>query len=138
MERNRVNKIEEEYLKTIYQLIQQKGKARVSYIAKKLNIRPASVTEMIQKLHKKGLVDYERYAPINLTLDGEGLAKSVCKRHEILKDFLQRVLGIDKKIAAEDACKMEHVIHPETITQLMNFMKFIRKTPTCMNWQNLD
>lgn len=138
MEQNRINKIEEEYLKTIYQLIQKKGKARVSDIAKKLSIRPASVTEMIQKLHKKGFVSYERYNPITLTLDGEVLAKTVAKRHEILNEFLQRVLGIEKKIAAEDACKMEHVIHPETITQLMNFLKFIRKTPTFMNWQNLD
>ena len=75
MERQ-ANKIEEEYLKTIYQLIQTQGKARVSYIAKKLNIRPASVTEMIQKLHKKGFVDYERYNPITLTPNGEFLAKS--------------------------------------------------------------
>lgn len=138
MERNQVNKIEEEYLKAIYQLVQQKGKARVSDIAKKLSIRPASVTEMIQKLYKKGLVEYERYNPITLTPDGEVLATAVCKRHEVLKEFLLRVLGIDKKIAAEDACKMEHVVHAETVTQLINFMNFIRKTPTCMNWQNFD
>jgi DtxR family Mn-dependent transcriptional regulator len=138
MERHKVNKIEEEYLKTIYQLIQKQGKARVSYIAKKLNTRPASVTEMIQKLHRKGFVDYERYNPITLTPNGEVLAKAVCKKHKVLKEFLQRVLGIDKKIAAEDACKMEHVIHAETVTQLINFMNFIRKTPTCMKWQNVD
>jgi len=138
MEQNRINKNEEEYLKTIYQLIQKKGKARVSAIAKKLSIRPASVTEMIQKLYKKGFVLYERYNPITLTLNGEVLAKTVNKRHEVLKEFLQRVLGIDKEIAAEDACKMEHVIHPETIAQLMDFLKFIRKTPNCMNWHNLD
>ncbi|MFX1466303.1 MAG: metal-dependent transcriptional regulator [Promethearchaeota archaeon] len=138
MEKNRINKIEEEYLKTIYQLVQKKGKARVSEIAKKLSIQPASVTEMIQKLYKKGFVLYERYNPITLTLDGEVLAKTVVKRHEVLKEFLQRVLGIDKEIAAKDACKMEHVIHPETMTQLMHFLKFIRRTPNCMNWQNLD
>lgn len=138
MEKNRINKIEEEYLKTIYQLVQKKGKARVSEIAKKLSIQPASVTEMIQKLYKKGFVLYERYNPITLTLDGEVLAKTVVKRHEVLKEFLQRVLGIDKEIAAKDACKMEHVIHPETMTQLMHFLKFIRRTPNCMNWQDLD
>jgi len=138
MKKNRINKIEEEYLKTIYQLIQRKGKARVSDIANKLSIQPASVTEMIQKLYKKGFVSYERYNPIILTLDGEVLAKTVVKRHEVLKEFLERVLGIDKKIAAEDTCKMEHVIHPETMAQLMDFLKFIRKTPNCMNWRNLD
>ncbi len=138
MEKNQINKIEEEYLKTIYQLIQKKGKARVSDIAKKLSIRPASVTEMIQKLYKKGFVAYERYNPITLTRDGEVLAKTVVKRHEVLKEFLQRVLGIDKKIAAEDACKMEHIVHTETMTQLINFMNFIRKTPNFMKWQNLD
>ena len=82
MERNRV---EEEYIKTIYQLIQKKGYARVSDIAKKLTIRPASVTEMIQKLHKKGLVVYERYWPVSLTPDGKTLAKAVCKRNVVLK-----------------------------------------------------
>lgn len=138
MEKNKINKIEEEYLKTIYQLIQSKGQARVSDIAKKLSIRPASVTEMIQKLYKKGFVSYERYNPITLTQDGEVLAKTVVKRHEVLKEFLQRFLGIDKKIASEDACKMEHVVHAETMTQLINFMNFIRKTPNFMKWQNLD
>ena len=132
------NRAKEEYIKTIYQLIQKKGHARVSDIAKRLTIRPASVTEMIQKLYKKDLVVYTRYAPIILTPSGEELAKAVCKKHAVLNEFLQSVLGIDNRIAAEDACKIEHVIHPETMSQLMSFIKFIRKTPNCMNWQNVD
>ena len=91
-------KVEEEYLEVIYELMNEKGQARVSDIAERLGISPASVTEMIQKLQKNGFVTHERYGPITLTEKGATIAEIVKKRHNILKAFL-KLLGINEEIA---------------------------------------
>lgn len=126
-------KVEEEYLEVIYELISEKGQARVSDIAVRLRISPASVTEMVQKLKKNGLVTQVRYSPIKLTEKGTKIAEIVRRRHDILKAFLQ-LLGINEEVAERDACEIEHNVNQETVKRLTSLIEFIQNTPESQEW----
>ena len=126
-------KVEEEYLEVIYELISEKGNARVSDIAEKLGISPASVTEMVQKLKKSGFVTQERYSPISLTEKGSKIAEIVRRRHNTLKAFLQ-LLGINEEVAENDACEIEHNVNQETVKRLTSLIEFIQHAPESQEW----
>ena len=119
---------EEDYLEVIYILSQEKGYARVGEIAKALDVKPPSVTQMVRKLGEKGLVSFERYGKVELTEEGLEVARRVMKRHALLKDFLM-ALGLDEGVAEEDACAMEHVLHEETVEVFKRMAEFLMKAP---------
>ncbi len=123
----------EDYVKAIYLAERKKGYARIVEISTMLEIKPPSVTEMIQKLVKKKLVKHERYGRIKLTRKGRKLARDVFKRHTVLKNFLM-ILGVNEKLADKDACKMEHDLSPETLEVLTKFVEFIQKAPKSPKW----
>jgi len=128
-----ITKSVEDYLEAIYNLIEKKGYARTIDIANHLKIRSPSVTEMLQKLDKEGFIIYEKYRGIKLTSKGEEIAKSVKKRHEILARFLE-ILGVEREIAEEDACSIEHSVHPETMERLSKFVEFVSSAPKDPKW----
>jgi len=123
----------EDYLEAIYQLSREKGYTRVKEIALKLNVKPASVSEMVAKLSKEGYLIYEKRLFVTLTEEGKKVAESVRERREILVKFFI-TLGVSKKVAEEDACIIEHVLHPETVTQLKNFVRFVEESPIYPKW----
>ncbi len=118
----------EDYLQTIYELTAEKGYTRIKEIAEKLKVKPASVSEMMQKLAKKGYVIYEKRLFVALTEKGKKVAEDIRERREILVKFLVTI-GVPKEIAEEDACIIEHALHVETVNQLRNFVKFIENSP---------
>ena len=61
----------EDYLERIYALIEEKGYGRVSDIAEALQVRPSTVTRMVQKLDEQNLLEYQRYRGLSLTEEGE-------------------------------------------------------------------
>lgn len=124
---------EEDYLEAIYSIARKKGYVRVKDIAKKLEVRPPSVTEMLVKFNNKGLVDHERYGGIILTKKGERIGKSVMTRHETIKKFLQIIL-IPEKSAEKSACEMEHHLDPKTVEQLTKFVSFVKSAPLYPKW----
>ncbi len=119
----------ENYLEVIYLLAKRKRRVRISDISSALKVKAPTATEMVQKLADRGLVTYKPYERnIRLTVEGETEAVKVMRRHDILKRFLQ-LLGVSEEIAEEDACKIEHHIHHETMKRLSNFIEFIQKHP---------
>lgn len=127
------SKAQEDYLEAIYNTISRKGYARTKDISRELEISPPSVTEMLKKLDKEELVNYEKYGGVTLTSRGEKLAKAVKSRHDTLRSLLKIILVSDKT-AEEDACKMEHELSPETIEQLTKFIKFVENAPIYPKW----
>ena len=123
----------EDYLEVIYDLISKKGYARIVEIAERLNVRPPTVTEMIKKLSEKGLLVHEKYRGFTLTEEGERIAKAVQRRHETIANFLM-ILGVDKEIAEQDACKMEHDLHPMTLERFTKFVEFVQNAPQDPEW----
>jgi DtxR family Mn-dependent transcriptional regulator len=102
----------EEYLETIYR-IELEGKiARTGNIAKQLNVAPASVTDMIQKLEKLALIEYEPYKGVNLTDPGRILARRQLEKHRVMQAFLQEICNMEHAEAHDAACGMEHSIPP--------------------------
>jgi DtxR family Mn-dependent transcriptional regulator len=119
----------ENYLEAILIIGQKKKAVRVKDIATFLHIRAASVVGALQTLEERGLVRHERYGHVELTSLGADHAREIYNKHEVLTRFFYRVLGLDEEIAAEDACKIEHHIHRETVDRLVQFMEYIETCP---------
>lgn len=115
----------EEYLKTIYILIQKYSYARVTDIATLLNYSKASVNRALKLLTIEGLITYENYGDIELTEEGNEIAKNILKRHTILKAFLTEVLDVDKDVAEQEAKTMKHAVSEDTINKLELYIQTI-------------
>jgi DtxR family Mn-dependent transcriptional regulator len=102
----------EDYLKTIYHLTAGQKRATTNQIAQALNIRPASVTGMIQKLSmcEPPLVDYEKHYGVALTPEGEQVALETIRHHRLLETFLHETLGYAWDEVDAEADRLEHVI----------------------------
>jgi DtxR family Mn-dependent transcriptional regulator len=129
MKREKVSSNMEDYLEAIISLRRENGIARVKDISSLLNVKTPSVTSALNTLSKDGFVIHERYGYVELTPEGERLAKNVQRRHEILIKFLTEILNIHPKIATEDACKIEHSISPQTFKKLTKFIEFVETCP---------
>ncbi len=115
----------EEYIETIYKIVKEKGYARVKDVSGYLGIGASATSEMIQKMSEEGYVNYERYGPVTLTSKGKKIAVDLDKRHRALREFFT-ILGLDEKVADENACVIEHVIDPDVMNRLAKFVDFIK------------
>ena len=123
----------EDYLEAIDTIVERKGYAQVKDVSKILNLGPSSVTEMFQKLTKGGYINYEKYGGVTLTAKGRRLAKKTKAKHKMLHEFLI-ILGVEDTTADIDACKIEHVLTPETLDRLTKFVEFIRQKEETPRW----
>ena len=119
----------EDYLESIIMLREGKEAVRVSQMSKALGVKMPSVTGALKKLSDEGLVEHQRYGRVQLTPEGEKVARDVFRRHEALRRFLEDILSVDAETAADDACKMEHVISPLTQKRLAKFIDFVLSRP---------
>ncbi len=119
----------EDYLESIIMLREGKQAVRVSQMSKALGVKMPSVTGALKKLSDEGLVEHQRYGRVQLTPDGEKVARDVFRRHEALRRFLEEILIVNAETAAEDACKMEHAISPLTQKRLAKFIDFVLSRP---------
>ncbi|MCE9647876.1 MAG: metal-dependent transcriptional regulator [Chloroflexi bacterium] len=102
----------QDYLKHIYELNENGGSASTNDLAARLNIAPASVTGMLQKLAnaKPPLVIYKKHQGVTLTKNGEKAALEVIRHHRLLETFLVNTLGYSWDEVHFEAEKLEHVI----------------------------
>lgn len=110
----------ENYLETILVLNQRNGYARAIDIAAELSFSKPSVSIAMKNLRENGYVEVDDAGRIALTDAGREIAQRIYERHTFLTDWLS-ALGVDPKIAAEDACRMEHVISPESFAAIRTF-----------------
>jgi len=119
----------EDYLETILELEKAQKVARAKDIAAKMDVQRGSVTGALKTLGEKGLINYEPYSFITLTKAGKKIAREISRRHDILEDFLVRLLGVDTSQAQATACRMEHAIDKKSIDKLVQFIRFIDQCP---------
>ena len=102
----------QDYLKSIYELTENGEAASTNALAKKLNIRAASVTGMVQKLAsaKPALVEYQKHQGVTLTKEGRRAALEVIRHHRLLEAWLVQTLGYSWDEVHEEAERLEHVI----------------------------
>ena len=107
----------EDYLESIYILIEAGKSAQVRDVAKRLDVKMPSVVKAVRELKRLGLVTQEPYSNIELTQKGVRVAKDVLSRHTLLRAFLMK-LGVSRANADKDACLMEHILSAETIDKI--------------------
>lgn len=113
------------HLLAVYSLRKERGYARVTDVAKHLNITTGSASTNLKGLKQKGLVSEDDNKFLILSKQGEALAKAVIARKEIFKKFLTDILKVSEDQAEIDACKTEHLISHETSERLLSFMQLL-------------
>ena len=101
------------------------GWARVSDIARHLNITRGSVSINLRALKKRGWVETDERHLVKLSPKGLKVVQTVLAKRAVLKTFLVRVLGVSEGQAEIDACKMEHLVSHATGRQLARFVRFV-------------
>ncbi|MDD3398244.1 MAG: metal-dependent transcriptional regulator [Candidatus Methanomethylophilaceae archaeon] len=119
----------EEYLETIFDLAGKDGTAKTTAIANKLHVSPASVTEYIQGLAAKDLVDYEPYVGAKLSDAGLEIVTRLKRRHRLLEVFLSDVLKIDAVKVHPEAYRIEHYMSDETADALCRWLEAPARSP---------
>lgn len=117
-----LNESAENYLETILILSKKQPYVRGIDIAAELNFKKSSVSVAMKNLRLKNHIAVSEEGHITLTDEGRAIAEMIYERHELLTAWLIR-LGVDQKTAAEDACKIEHVISSESFEALKNHIK---------------
>lgn len=100
----------EDYLKTFLRLEDMNEKASTSAVARHLSVADASVTDMLRKLQKTGLLEYKPYYGATLTEEGRKLALRILRRHRLIELFLHQVVGYGWEQVHDEAEKLEHVV----------------------------
>lgn len=107
------NESAENYLETILILSKKLPVVRSVDIANELGFKKSSVSIAMKNLREKNHITVTDAGFIYLTDSGKEIAEMIYERHELLTDFLVK-LGVDPEVAAEDACRIEHVISAES------------------------
>lgn len=116
---------EEDYLRTLYEVENQKGYSKVKDVVRLLEITPASVVGMMKNLSEKKLIDYRKYEGITLTQEGKKYAEAISKRHKTFQDLLE-IIGVPGHIAEEDAHILEHNLNVCTINKFSKLVDIIK------------
>lgn len=117
-----VNESAENYLETILILSKKKPVVRSVDIAEELGFKKSSVSVAMKNLREKNHITVTKEGFIYLTESGKAIADMIYERHELLSDWLVK-LGVDPKIATEDACRIEHVISKESFDAIKHHIK---------------
>lgn len=116
----------ENYLETILMLGQSGHPVRSIDIVNELGYSKPSVSVAMKKLRENGYINMDNDGYITLSETGLEIAERMYERHTLLSSFLIR-LGVDEKTAVEDACRIEHVISPETFQKLKDYVEGHKK-----------
>lgn len=107
----------ENYLETILMLSEQAPYVRSIDIAGELGFSKPSVSVAMKHLRENGYIAVNEAGHITLTAQGREIAERIYERHTFLSRWLT-ALGVDPAVAAEDACRMEHVISAESFAAI--------------------
>ncbi len=112
----------EMYLESIYVLCQKSDSVRSIDVAEYMNFSKPSVSRAVGLLKEKGYITVDKEGYISLTQEGNTLAHNIFERHTIITRVLL-ALGVNEDIAADDACRIEHVISPESFEAMKRFLE---------------
>lgn len=110
----------ENYLETILILSQKQPDVHAIDICSYLGYSRPTVSIILRKMKEEELVSVDGSNHISLTEKGREVAERIYDRHKVLSAFFE-YLGVDKDTAAEDACKVEHDLSPETFALLKDY-----------------
>ena len=124
-ERNPISHSAAHHLIAIAELLESAGYARVSDVARTLNITRGSASLTLKALKQRGLVVEDENKFLRLSAEGQSVAGAVRGKKFLLESFLHNILGVAKPTADEDTCKIEHLVSNETAQRLARFVRFV-------------
>jgi len=113
----------ENYLETILILQNKSGYVRSIDVANELEFTKASVSRAMSILKEAGLILMEQSGNLILTESGRKKAEAVYERHTLIAKFLEMTLGVSPAIAAQDSCRIEHIISEESFERIKQFIQ---------------
>lgn len=122
----------EDYLETVYLLVDEKKVARVKDVSDRLGVKKPSVINAVRELESRGFLNHEKYGYIDLTETGSQEAQKILKKHLMLKRFLFELIGVSDENAEKDACRIEHYLSDESLQKMEVFMLGILDAKTAM------
>jgi len=118
----------EDYLEMILMLQKEKGIVRSIDVATAMGFSKASVSRAISIFKKEGFLVMEKSGELVLTPKGLTRATEVLDRHLCITKYIHLVLGVDLAIADHDACRIEHIISPETFAKIKEKISILEST----------
>ena len=116
-----INESSENYLETILLLSKKLPVVRAVDIANELDFKKPSVSIAMKNLREKNQITVSEQGFIYLTESGNEIAEMIYERHLLISAWLEK-LGVPAEIAAEDACRIEHVISKESFEAVKNYV----------------
>ncbi|AZJ34230.1 metal-dependent transcriptional regulator [Tenacibaculum singaporense] len=121
---------EENYIKTMYHLAADYKKGiSTNAIAKRLDTKASSVTDMVKKLSEKNVVSYKKYQGVTLTDFGKKIAANIVRKHRLWEVFLVKKLNFSWDEVHEVAEQLEHIKSPKLINELDAFLDYPKRDP---------
>jgi DtxR family Mn-dependent transcriptional regulator len=119
----------EDYLKEIYKLQQEQGRATTSALAERVGVSPPSATAMLKKLAELKLLRHEPYRGVVLTSAGEKAAIEVIRHHRLLEQYLSETLGMPVDEVHAEAERLEHALSEELEARIDESLGFPTHDP---------
>lgn len=116
----------EDYVEAVEQLIRERGEARVKDLASLMGVSHVTVSRIVGRLQREGLVETSPYQPIALTSAGRRLARRSRERHEVVLAFL-RTIGVPARQAEIDTEGIEHHVSDATIRAMKRLTERLRR-----------
>lgn len=120
---------EENYLKALFSLSNDKGEVNVNELSKRLSIKMPTVTSMMKKLSANKLVHYESYKPLRLTDKGRKEAALIIRKHRLAEMYLVEKMGFSWEQVHDIAEQMEHIQSPEFFAKMDELLGFPKLDP---------
>lgn len=111
----------EMYLESIYRLLQTQSHVRAIDVGEYMGYSKPSVSRAMGLLKKGEYISVDNDGSITLTESGKAVAEKIFERHTFITELLVR-LGVSKEIAADDACKIEHVISDDSFEAIKKYV----------------
>lgn len=120
---------EENYLKALLNLSNDKGEVNVNELSKRLEIKMPTVTSMMKKLSAKNLVHYESYKPLRLTEKGKKEAAAIIRKHRLTEMYLVEKMGFGWEQVHDIAEQIEHIQSPEFFAKMDELLGYPKLDP---------
>jgi DtxR family Mn-dependent transcriptional regulator len=125
----KVSSSKENYIKAIYHLQEEDGIVTTNALARQLDTRAASITDMLKKLKTQKLLLYEKYKGFKLSPEGRKMALQVIRKHRLWEFFLVEKLSFGWEEVHEMAEELEHITSKKLVDRLDEFLGFPKSDP---------
>src|SRR5918994_4162899 len=119
----------QDYLKELYKLHADGGRATTTALARRRGVSPPSATAMIKKLAELGLVEHTPYKGAALTEEGERTALEVVRHHRLLEQYLAQTLGLSLDAVHAEADRLEHALSEELEAHIDKTLRYPTRDP---------